>query len=232
MVCSEFRNLVVCSELTFAAELCSAANLGFAPKLNCLQPLNIHCRIVSCSKFRVRCLSCMVRIKFEIHCRNWVVCNELTFTAKLCVLQRNWDSLSKLNCLQWIWNSLPKLSCLRWINIRCRIVCPSANLVFAAEIELFAAINICCWIVFPAANYHSLPKCVSDSEFEVRRRSCVVCNDNCCRNWVVCNELYSSLSKLSCLQWINIRCWIVCWLVRKSAFLSRFYIIILHLKYQ
>jgi hypothetical protein len=170
MVCSEFkiycRNWVVCSDSTFAAELCvlqqiwnslpelscvqrinircrivcSTVNLGFTPKLNCLQPLNIHCRIVSCNKFGVHCLSCMVCIKFEIHYQNWVVCSELTFTAELCVFQWIWDSLSKFNCLKWICNSLSKLSCLQRINIRCSFVSLAANIVFDVEV-VWSAVN-------------------------------------------------------------------------------------------
>jgi len=43
--------------------------------------------------------------------------------------------------VELITNSLPKLSCLQRINIRCRIVRPTVNLGFAAEIEL-AAVNL------------------------------------------------------------------------------------------
>jgi len=95
-------------------------------KLSCLQRINIRYRIV-CSA---------ANLKF--HCQNSVFYSELTFAAKLCVLQWIWDSLPNLNCLQWICNSLPKLSCLQRINIWCRIVCSAANMGFAAEVILFA----------------------------------------------------------------------------------------------
>jgi len=53
----------------------------------------------------------------------WSTAN-LKFVAKLCVLQRIWDSLLKLSCLQQI-------------NIRCRIVCSTVKLCFVAEVVLF-----------------------------------------------------------------------------------------------
>jgi hypothetical protein len=102
--------------------------------------------------------------RIVIRCRNWVVCSELAFPVEMCVLQRIWESLPKLSWLLWICNSLPKLSFLQRISIRCRIVCPTAKLWFAAETEM------------SVANYHSLPKCVFCSEFVIHCRSLVVCS--------------------------------------------------------
>ena len=93
---------------------------------------------MSCNEFVIRCRNWVVcnelaftaknvfHNKFVIHCRKWVVCSELTFVAELCVLQ-------------WIWDSLLKLYCLQWINIRCWIVCSTTNLGFIAEVDLSAA---------------------------------------------------------------------------------------------
>jgi hypothetical protein len=114
---ANFWNWVVCSELTFAAELCVVQRIwDWMPKLNCLQWI-----WNSLPK-----LSCLQRI--NIRCR--IVCFEenLGFAAEVV-----WSAAN------FIWNSLPKLSCLQWINIRSRIVCFGANLGFAAEVVLSAA---------------------------------------------------------------------------------------------
>jgi len=63
----------------------------------------------------------------------------LRFAVEMCVLQRIWESLWKLSWLLRICYSLSKLSFLQRISIRCRIVCPAANLQFAAETEFPAA---------------------------------------------------------------------------------------------
>jgi hypothetical protein len=81
-------------------------------------------------------------------------CTELAFVVELCVLQRICDSLPTIRywscvvgnkfmilCRSWqrICDLLQKLSSLQWISIRCRIVCSTVNLRFAAEVELSAA---------------------------------------------------------------------------------------------
>jgi hypothetical protein len=162
IVYSEFVNRcwnwVGCSELAFIAELyvlqrswdllskfyCLQQIWNSLPKLSGLQWINIQCRIVCFAAnlgFATKIIeielvtACVFCSEFRIWCQNWVVCSDLTFVAKLCVLQRIWDSLPKLDCLQGICNSLLKFSCLQRINVRYRIVCSAMNLGFAAEIQ-------------------------------------------------------------------------------------------------
>jgi hypothetical protein len=96
--------------------------------------------------------------EFVIRCRSWVVCSELAFVAKLCILQR-------------ICDSLPKLSCLQWISIRCRIVCFYSESVIRCRscivcsefVTRFWNWVVCSEVAFaveivaPAANQFSLP---------------------------------------------------------------------------
>jgi len=139
---------------------------------------------VSCSEFGVHYRSCIVYSEFEIRCRNWVVCIELTFVAELCNLQRIWDLLPKLYCLQRICNSLPKLSCLQGICICCQS-CDSLLKLYCLqwicdsllELSYLRRISIRCRkrvgynevafaaeIVAPATKYFSLPNCAAYSE--------------------------------------------------------------------
>jgi len=145
VVCSEFvircRNWVFCSELAFAAETVSAAaNWHSLPKLCRLQRIGIRCRNwVVCSEFVIRC-------------RNWVFCSELAFTAELCVMQRNCDSL-------------PKLSCLLRVSICCRNCGANSETVFAAELGSLQRTSSCCRIGQPAVFAAKLVAC-SETVFD------------------------------------------------------------------
>jgi hypothetical protein len=115
VVCSEFgvHCRIVCStmNLGFAVEVVWSttnlkftteielftANLKFAAEIE-LFAMNVNSLpyCVFHNKLGIHCRSCMVCSKFEIRCWNWVICSDLTFVVKLCVLQRIWDSLPKL----------------------------------------------------------------------------------------------------------------------------------------
>jgi hypothetical protein len=86
-VCVHAKMWVVCSELTFVAELgVQQRNFWFAAET------------VSAEENYIRCQNWDVCSKIMICCRSCVVWSELTFAAESCVLQWNCDSLSKLCC--------------------------------------------------------------------------------------------------------------------------------------
>ena len=201
------RNWAVRSELAFAAEsVLAIANQRSLSKLCCLQRISVRCR------------KCVFYSESVICCRNWVVCSELAFTTKIELSAAN---LLKVCVLQRIYDSLSKLSYQQRISIRCRKCIGCSELAFTAK------------NVLATVNQRSLSKLCCLQRISVRNQKCVVYSEFVihCQNWVVCGELAfavemllsaanqcpllkvccfqwicDSLSKLSCLQRISVRC--------------------------
>jgi hypothetical protein len=134
--------------------------------------------------------------------------------AKMCVVQRNCNSLPILRRLQRI-----GIHCRNWVIcsefvIRCR------NWVFCSELAFAAELCVV------QRNCNSLPILRRLQRIGIHCRNWVICSEFVirCRNWVFCGELafaaelcvvqrnYDSLPKLCRLQQISIRCrhWVVC----------------------